>query len=165
MSAASLVSSSFSCGHMSAPVPSGLARSPAAERSQRSVPPSMSRASEENVKQSPVKVRQLPVSSRSTAAERIIAFLRDKHPSKTAENVSAETGLGVETVQTWLDRGSAPGIVGAWALVSAYGPEFLCAAMERPPTWCSDVARELRLQQINAGIAALEAERAELAHR
>jgi len=108
--------------------------------------------------QSPGRCRQLPVACRSTAAERIIEFLRRTHPLKTAENVAADTGLGAETVQTWIDRGSAPNVVGLWALVSAYGPDFLCAALgDASPSWLCSAARDAELQRIEAQMQALAA--------
>ncbi len=86
-------------------------------------------------------------------AERAIAFLRDRHPHKTAEEVAATTGARVSagTVKKWLSRVSAPSFVATLALISAYGPEFLTAVLINPPEWLT-AARRAEEQ------AALEAE-------
>ncbi len=118
------------------------------------------------MRQSPSRSRQLPAAERAGAAERIIAFLRDQHPLKTAENVAADTGLSAETVQTWIDRGSAPNVVGMIYLVGAYGPEFLAAAMgDRAPQWLTAAGQDAELARLDAEMAALKARREALANR
>lgn len=112
---------------------------------------------------SPDQIRQTPASVRSGAAERIIAFLRSRYPTKTADNVAADTGLGAPTVQTWIDRCTAPNIVGIIALTSAYGPDFLTACMgERAPAWLSAAHREAEAARIDREIEELKARRASL---
>lgn len=87
----------------------------------------------------------------------MIAFLRHMHPSKTAENVSLDSGVPVGTVQKWMDRGSAPSVVHFARLVSAYGPDFLATAFASPPVWLNQAVREERAATLKAEIAAREA--------
>lgn len=87
----------------------------------------------------------------------MIAFLRHMHPSKTAENVSLDSGVPAGTVQKWMDRGSAPSVVHFARLVSAYGPDFLATAFASPPAWLSQAVREERAATLKAEIAAREA--------
>lgn len=89
--------------------------------------------------------------------ERVSAFLRRMHPSKTADNVAAETGVPVNTIKTWLQRGSAPDAEGYTALWIAYGPAFLEAlADSRSPDWLKQIRRAHEALQLKAEIAALE---------
>lgn len=92
-----------------------------------------------------------------TLGERVSAFLRRMHPTKTADNVAAETGVPVNTIKTWLQRGSAPDAEGYTALWIAYGPEFLEAlAGGRSPDWLVQTRRAHEALQLKAEIAALE---------
>lgn len=118
------------------------------------------------MQRSPASARQTPADVRSGAAERIIAFLRAKHPLKTAEHVSADTGLSPETVQTWIDRCSAPNIVGVILLVGAYGPECLAACMgERTPAWLTAAGQDAEIARLQAQREALDARLATLRNR
>lgn len=92
-----------------------------------------------------------------TLGERVSAFLRRRHPVKTADNVAAETGVPVNTIKTWLQRGSAPDAEGYTALWIAYGPDFLeTLAGGRSPDWLVQVRRAHEALQLKAEIAALE---------
>lgn len=89
--------------------------------------------------------------------ERVSMFLRRMHPLKTADNVAAETGIPVNTIKTWLQRGSAPDAEGYTALWVAYGPDFLAAAAaNRSPEWLSHVRQTQEAKQLKAQISALE---------
>lgn len=89
--------------------------------------------------------------------ERVSAFLRRMHPVKTADNVAVETGIPVNTIKTWLQRGSAPDAEGYTALWIAYGPDFLEAlAAGRSPDWLVQIRRAHEALQLKAEIAALE---------
>ena len=89
--------------------------------------------------------------------ERVSAFLRRMHPTQTADNVAAEAGIPVNTIKTWLQRGSAPDAEGYTALWIAYGPEFLEAlADSRSPDWLKQIRRAHEALQLKAEIAALE---------
>lgn len=83
-------------------------------------------------------------------------FLRRVHPQKTADNVSADTGIATATIARWLDRGSAPTSWAFLKLIGAYGPEFACAVMDEPPAWLSKAAREEERRRIEHQIAALQ---------
>lgn len=92
-----------------------------------------------------------------TLGERVSAFLRRMHPAKTADNVAAETGIPVNTIKTWLQRGSAPDAEGYTALWITYGPAFLEAlADRRSPDWLVQIRRAHEALQLKAEIAALE---------
>jgi len=90
---------------------------------------------------------------------RLTGWLRKRHPIKTAESVSAETGLPVPTIRKWLSRESRPGAVAVFRLIGAYGPEFLLAVYPKAPAWLSPIVREQRLAKLDAQIEALKAER------
>lgn len=109
------------------------------------------------VSQKPSRSRQSDSAARTDVGERVIGFLRHLHPTKTAENVSIESGVPAGTVQKWLDRGSAPSVVHFARLVSAYGPDFLATAFASPPAWLNQAVREERAATLKAEIAAREA--------
>jgi len=102
--------------------------------------------------------------ARTAAADRIVDFLRRIHPVKTAENVAADSGLHVDTIQKWIDRGSAPSLVGILTLTGAYGPDVLVAAYgERSPMWLTRIAKAERAARIEAQIELLRREQESLA--
>lgn len=89
--------------------------------------------------------------------ERVSAFLRLRHPLKTADNVAADTGIPVNTVKTWLQRGSAPDADGYTLLWLAYGPEFLAVLADgRAPQWLLQARRQHEAAALKAEIAALK---------
>lgn len=98
----------------------------------------------------------------ASVGERVVQFLRSRHPAKTADNVAAETGIPFGTIAKWLERSSPPGTVAILRLAAAYGPEFLLAAYPKAPAWLDAAARAQRLAALDAQLAALEAERSEL---
>lgn len=73
--------------------------------------------------------------------EGLRGFLRRKHPAKTAENVSAETGVPVSTIHALIYRGQDITGSNLLALVAQYGPDALHAAWDGAPEWLSTVAR------------------------
>ncbi|MCJ2129197.1 hypothetical protein [Methylobacterium sp. E-045] len=99
----------------------------------------------------------LGADERTTVGERTTAFLRQRYPTKTAENVAADTGISPNTIGKWLDRGSAPTSWAFLRLLAAYGPELACATMETPPAWLARAAREEDQRRLRAEIAALQA--------
>ncbi|WP_293862341.1 hypothetical protein [uncultured Alsobacter sp.] len=101
---------------------------------------------------------QSPRSAGSVEPGRIFNFLRSVHPSKTAEHVSADTGIPRETIHTWFGRGSAPSCAHVLALITAYGPAFLAAALPARPAWLDGAVREERRQRLEAEISARQAE-------
>ena len=91
--------------------------------------------------------------------QRVALFLRRVYPRKTADEVSAITGISVKTVATWLDGTSCPGGVAFARLTAVYGPDFLRAVLPNCPRWLDDAQKAERQRRIDAEIAALEAER------
>lgn len=113
------------------------------------------------MEQSAQALRQLSqkVRHKSDArAERVIDFLHDLYPQKTAECVEADTGIKTATVRQWMARHSAPSFVATFRLIGAYGPEFICAVMENPPKGLKDLARSEKQQKLEARIEALKAQ-------
>jgi hypothetical protein len=106
------------------------------------------------MRQSALSARRLPAVNRIVVAERINAFLRKRHPQKTAEHVSAETSIPAGTVAKWLERGSSPGAVGILLMVMAFGPEFLAEAYaEKTPEWVKEaIAIRAASQRVKARI-------------
>ena len=102
--------------------------------------PPMHTASGVAMKQSPANSTTVVGDERTVVAERTMAFLRRVHPHKTADNVSADTGIAASTIGRWLDRGSAPTSWAFLRLIAAYGPEFACAVMDHPPAWLDRAA-------------------------
>jgi hypothetical protein len=89
--------------------------------------------------------------------ERVAAFLRQRHPTKTADNVAADTGIPVNTVKTWLQRCSSPDADGYTLLWLAYGPEFLAVLADgRAPQWLLAARREHEAALLKAEIEALK---------
>lgn len=118
------------------------------------------------MRHTPDTAGQMSVAERTTAAGRVADFLRRLHPSKTAENVAADTGLNAVTVQKWLDRGSMPSAVCLIYLVGAYGPDFLAACMgEKTPAWLTLAGQDAELARMQAEREALDARIAELRNR
>lgn len=113
------------------------------------------------MKSHPVRIQSHPVAheiesrERQSLGERVVTFLRMRHPVKTADNVAADTGIPVNTIKTWLQRSSAPDAEGYTLLWVAYGPEFLAALPDRPPAWLQDIRRAQEAAQLKAEIAAL----------
>ncbi|MCJ2051698.1 hypothetical protein [Methylobacterium sp. J-070] len=125
---------------------------------------SMPTASRKAMKQSPGNATTVVVDGRTGAcedrtvvADRFSNFLRSKYPIKTADNVAADTGLPVATVQRWLDRGSAPSLWALGKLIGAYDAEVLCAALESPPGWLVAAARQQERERLEREIAGLRA--------
>ncbi len=106
--------------------------------------------------------RKFSVKSSNDVAERIVDFLKYRHPVKTAEAVAAETGIAVSTTSKWLEGLTVPGGVSFLRLVGAYGPEFLCATMGAAPDWLTAAARAERQAALEAEHARIEAEMARL---
>lgn len=96
--------------------------------------------------------------NRTVVADRIVAYLRQLYPTKTAESVAADTLISQGTVQKWLDRGSAPGVIALLALAAAYGPPLLAAAYLHPPDWLDQAARAARQHELEAQLATIRAQ-------
>jgi hypothetical protein len=122
----------------------------------------MDQPSGKPMRQSSEKLRHLSEKHRqlSDAGSRVAAFLRARHPQRTADNVAAETGLKSATIAKWLERESAPNGVAMLVLVAVYGPDFLGAAMSAPPAWLSAPMRAAHAELL---LAELEDIRARIA--
>ncbi len=123
-------------------------------------------ASEIDMRQSGVIRRQAGVKFRQlSVGERIAAFLRGRHPERTAANVAADTRgrISGKTVEKLLERLSAPSLPTWFVLVETYGPELTCAVMENPPAWLTEAGRAQARLRLDAEIAKLEALRKEIA--
>ena len=96
------------------------------------------------------------VAERIEKAERIIAFLWQRYPVKTAENVAADIGGTAESLQKMIDRVSTPNVLTFGRMMFAYGPAFMVAVYPNAPKWLDEAHRRERL-------AALEAEQARIA--
>lgn len=113
------------------------------------------------MKSHPARIQTHPASheiesrERQSLGERVVTFLRARHPMKTADNVAADTGIPVNTVKTWLNRASAPDGDGYTKLWVAYGLDFLAALPDVQPPWLQDIRRELEAAHLKAEIAAL----------
>ncbi|MCC0809419.1 hypothetical protein FPV16_25015 [Methylobacterium sp. W2] len=101
---------------------------------------------------------QLGDVDRTAVQERTTDFLRTLYPQKTADNVAADTGIAANTIAKWLDRGSAPTSWAFLRLLEAYGAEFACAVMAKPPAWLDRAARDQRNDRLQAQIAKLQSQ-------
>jgi ribosomal protein S16 len=123
----------------------------------------MSPTSEITLRQSSPSAGKFSVPDRTDTVGRLIAYLRNQHPVKTADNVSARTGVKAETVQKWLDQGCAPSWTAVLAIVMAYGPEALANVLgDRAPAWLSAAHREAEAARLDREIEELKARRASL---
>ncbi|TXN26863.1 hypothetical protein [Methylobacterium sp. WL19] len=127
--------------------------------------PSMLTASEKSMGKSHSAVAQVrgPAAQagavdRTAVQERTTDFLRALYPQKTADNVAADTGISANTIAKWLDRGSAPTSWAFLRLIEAYGAEFACAVMAKPPAWLDRAARDQRNDRLQAQIAKLQSQ-------
>jgi hypothetical protein len=85
--------------------------------------------------------------------ELALAFLKTKHPVKTAECVAADTGIAPGTVLKWLRGVSRPGWGHTMSLIGAYGADFLWASSPQSRVWLAHVRkleewRQLELEQV-----------------
>lgn len=123
---------------------------------------SMARSYGVTMRQASIRRGQLSDECRADVAQRIIDFLQARHRQKTAENVFAESGIPVETVQKMIDRVSMPNAMNFMRLGAAYGPDFFAAAYPSQLGWLDRAVREERRERLDSAIAAMQAERARL---
>lgn len=81
----------------------------------------------------------------------LVAFLRSRHPTKTAAHVAALTGEPLETVRKWLRHETRPGMRAMLILVCVYELPLVEACLNRHPDW-------IRRARADAGRHALAAE-------
>ena len=95
----------------------------------------------------------------SIVGERVCAFLRKLHPARTADNVAADLHawrIKAATVAKMLERETTPGTLMWCALIDAYGPNFLAAALPKQLAWLDEAAQAQERAAIRAQIEALE---------
>lgn len=103
-----------------------------------------------------VSMRHASALNRTVVADRVLAFLRARHPQKMAECVAAETGINVHTIRKLEERSSAPSITTFMLLGAAYGPEFLHAVSGWD--WLNENVRARRIADLEARRALLDQE-------
>jgi hypothetical protein len=86
----------------------------------------------------------------------LASFLRRLYPSKTAACVAADTGLPADSVKKWLLGEVQPNGRAMLALICAYGPPLICAAVKSPPEWCDAGLRAAKIAKLRAELDALE---------
>jgi hypothetical protein len=95
--------------------------------------------------------------------ERVARFLRQAFPNKTAVFVSAHTGYSVTRVEKWLDGTAFPNGIAIFALLCAFGPEFIKAALgEACPAWIDAAHIDAKNDHIEQTISELRAQQESL---
>lgn len=99
--------------------------------------------------------------AQSAVASRVGDYLRSKYPTKTAENVAADTGLKADAVKKALARGSLLNGEGMLALIRAYGLDFLGHVMAggEAPAWLTSSGQVEVISSRDQKIAQLKASR------
>lgn len=127
--------------------------SDAATLARRSIcTPNTSAVSEILMRHLPSKRETTVVSSRVDISDRIIAFLRARHPHKWAECAAAELNVPRATLIKMEERGSAPSLSLFGRMGAVYGPEFI-AAVFPAWSWLSPVGRAERQARLETEIA------------
>lgn len=94
---------------------------------------------------------------------RVEKFLRQCHPTKTADHVAAVTGCSRAQVAKWLEGAATPGGPAIARLTLAYGPAFFAAYMGNlAPKWLDDDVREQRMAELDERRRAIDEERQSL---
>lgn len=96
------------------------------------------------------KIGKAGVNSLQACPEKALEFLRGIYPSKTAENVSYDTGIPSDTVRKWLEGVAKPSWAGLSRLIFAYGPAFLVAVYPKAPAWLDEAHRRERQGALRA---------------
>lgn len=91
----------------------------------------------------------------------LVTFLRQQHPTKTADHVSALCGVSVDTVRNWLKGRNHISITHSILLVAVYGPDALKAMWSGAlPGWLDVAVQDEALARNEAEFHRLAAERA-----
>jgi hypothetical protein len=123
----------------------------------------MHTASEKRMKNSSIMIGKFSNSRgdfSTEARERLCAFLRKRHPIKTAESVEAATNGRVKaaTVRKWLDWLSFPSFMAYCALIECYGAELLVDVVVNAPQSIRDAANAERDMRYERRLAELRSE-------
>lgn len=84
---------------------------------------------------------------------RLIDFLRETYPRKTAECVAADTGIPATNVAKWLSGASLPGFRAMMALIIAYDIDFWAAVVPNPPACVVRAKADQQIRELEDGIA------------
>ena len=103
--------------------------------------------------------------SAKTLGEQVVRFVRRRHPTKTAANIAAETGLGEKQIKAWLEGRAAPGSVAILRLIATYGPEFQSEIMPVHLSWLDNAVMQAREDALLSEIEARQKQLAELRMR
>ncbi|TDR94177.1 hypothetical protein [Enterovirga rhinocerotis] len=91
----------------------------------------------------------------------LVAFLRARHPTKTAAHVAAATGEPLETVRKWLRHETRPGMRALLVLVCVYELPLVEACLRRHPDWIvrarEDAGRHVLAAELRAFWPRIEA--------
>jgi len=87
-------------------------------------------------------------------------FLTDRHPLKTAECVSGQTGVPVKTVERWLSANpSEPSGINMVRLYIVYRAPLLAAALVNCPDWLNDEAVAAKNAELDRRMEDLKAQK------
>ena len=127
--------------------------SDAATLAHRSICTSEPRAvSEKMMRQSRAKHPTTVGKQRSDISERVVAFLRHRHPAKWADSAAAELNVSRSTLSKLEERGSAPSLALFGRMGAVYGPEFI-AYVFPAWSWLSPIGRAERQERLESEIA------------
>ena len=97
--------------------------------------------------------------------DRVVSFLRLRHPQKTAANVAANSHLTEARVKAWLESRSVPDGTAMLRLIAAYGPDFLNAVMQERIGWLDDAVMAERENALRTEIEERQQQLADLHKR
>ncbi len=87
-----------------------------------------------------------------------LAWIHARYPSKPAEELSAAVGMPIETARKMLQRETLPSTRTFLVMMAVFGPDFVAALYDPAPPWLAGLARAWRLAQLEAQLAAEEAD-------
>jgi transcriptional regulator with XRE-family HTH domain len=82
----------------------------------------------------------------------LVAFLRNEHPTKTAESVEAHCGISAATVRKWMSGETNPNGTALAILLLAYGPEAFASCVKCSPDWLACAVRQEVVRKLNSEI-------------
>ncbi|MGX9981957.1 hypothetical protein [Methylobacterium fujisawaense] len=124
----------------------------------RSASTPMHTASEKALRQSHGNIGQLSGLDQTIVAERVVTFLRRRHPHSTAKHVARDLDISRETVAKWIERGSAPNAEGILKLIAVYKTDLLITLLGGAEQWLAVAAWHERRARFEAEQAAFVAE-------
>ncbi|NNM75029.1 GIY-YIG nuclease family protein [Enterovirga aerilata] len=101
-------------------------------------------------------------------SDRLLAFLRERHPERTVAAVAEWTGVSRDSIAQWFSRGSLPSGEVALHLMLVYGPPFVRDVFGIEKKWVLDAValEESRVAhaELAGALAAVERLRGAKAH-